>query len=283
MFFIETIYVFKQNNLLCEVKFFPCVNSITYIMRYQDDSTMRVFVGTSGWMYFWNTGGNLKWYIRNTPFNAVELNASFYRFPFRTMVSSWVRNGRKLRWSIKVNRLITHKFKMSEKAVEAFRRFRELFRPMEKEGLIDFYLFQLPPMIRPTEYNVKKIESFVDKVQLGTMFALEFRHIDWFDKKWERWAERLGITFVSVDAPGFESKIFCSSDRLYLRLHGREEWYSHIYTREEIAEILLKIADMENVDAVYIFLNNNHGMLPTGELIIKLIPELLKTDYKREK
>ena len=37
---------------------------------------LRVYVGTSGWAYFWNPDG-LDWYVRNSGLNAVELNASF--------------------------------------------------------------------------------------------------------------------------------------------------------------------------------------------------------------
>ncbi|MQK95352.1 DUF72 domain-containing protein, partial [Escherichia coli] len=42
---------------------------------------MDIFVGTSGWAYSWNIGGSLQWYSDNTDLNAIELNASFYRFP----------------------------------------------------------------------------------------------------------------------------------------------------------------------------------------------------------
>ena len=48
---------------------------------------MEVFVGTSGWSYGWNKGGNLDWYLRNSHLNAVELNASFYRFPNRNQIA----------------------------------------------------------------------------------------------------------------------------------------------------------------------------------------------------
>ncbi|MEM2358961.1 MAG: DUF72 domain-containing protein, partial [Nitrososphaerota archaeon] len=35
------------------------------------------FVRTSGWLYDWNSGGTLDWYLANSGLNAVELNASF--------------------------------------------------------------------------------------------------------------------------------------------------------------------------------------------------------------
>ncbi|RLE86352.1 MAG: DUF72 domain-containing protein, partial [Thermoprotei archaeon] len=58
---------------------------------------MEIYVGTSGWLYDWNIGGNLEWYVKFSSLNTVELNASFYRFPFRNQVRSWARKGSKLK------------------------------------------------------------------------------------------------------------------------------------------------------------------------------------------
>jgi len=38
---------------------------------------MKIFVGTSGWSYSWNEGGNFDWFVENSNLNAVELNVSF--------------------------------------------------------------------------------------------------------------------------------------------------------------------------------------------------------------
>ena len=231
-----------------------------------------VYVGTSGWNYFWNKGRNLSWYIENTGFNAVELNMSFYRFPIPTLPKYWSRIGSSLAWSIKVNRLITHRMRFSERSIDVWKRFRRLFEPMERKGLIHFYLFQCPPSLRPTQKTIENIERFVMHAELGENMALEFRNNEWFRPKWEEWGENLGITLVSVDAPDFRGVILRTSDRIYVRLHGRTEWYHHLYTRKEMMEILQKIrGKLNGVQAIYFFLNNNHGMLPTGELIIETI------------
>jgi uncharacterized protein YecE (DUF72 family) len=106
---------------------------------------MDLFVGTSGWYYSWNEKRSLDWFVANSGLNTVELNASFYRFPFSNMVKSWARKDQALRWAVKVNRLITHRFKFSEKAYSAWQRFRDLFSPLDAN--VDFYLFQLHPRI----------------------------------------------------------------------------------------------------------------------------------------
>ncbi|MEM1943062.1 MAG: hypothetical protein QXO30_03050 [Candidatus Caldarchaeum sp.] len=51
---------------------------------------MECFVGASGWFYSWNPDGSLDWFVRNPGLKAVELNMSFYRFPFPNMLRSWV-------------------------------------------------------------------------------------------------------------------------------------------------------------------------------------------------
>ena len=111
----------------------------------------KIFVGTSGWTYEWNSEGTLSWYVENSGLNCVELNASFYRFPFPSQVKSWALKGCGLRWIVKVNQLITHRFKLNEKALGLWGRFKELFDPLDK--FVDFYLFQLPPTFTPKSFE----------------------------------------------------------------------------------------------------------------------------------
>ncbi|MCR8463077.1 MAG: DUF72 domain-containing protein [Candidatus Korarchaeota archaeon] len=244
---------------------------------------MILYVGTSGWNYFWNKGGSLEWYIENVEFNAIELNMSFYRFPHASLPKSWARRGRTLAWAIKVNQLITHRCRFGEKAFDLWKKFRSLFEPMEKEGIIKFYLFQCPPSLRPTVTAVERLEKFIQETSLGDTFAIEFRNKEWFNQKWEKWLRNLGATMVSVDAPDFVNQVFKTTNKLYMRLHGRTAWYSHVYSEEELLEIFVKVREkISPSDEVYFFLNNNHGMLPTGELIIRVakkhMPEL---EYRR--
>src|SRR5690606_23879223 len=107
------------------------------------DSHMEVHVGTSGWAYAWNRGGSLAWFAEHSGLDAIELNASFYGFPSEKSVLSWADAGSGLRWSIKVNRSVTHRHRFNEKAVAVWERFRERFLPLD--DLVDFYLFQAPP------------------------------------------------------------------------------------------------------------------------------------------
>lgn len=227
---------------------------------------MKFFVGTSGWYYDWNNDLNFDWYINNSRLNAVELNASFYRFPFPNQIKSWVRKGSHLRWAIKVSRLITHQFKFSEKSIEVWQRFYDLFSVME--DLIDYYLFQLPP--RFTTQQKDKLSHFISCIKTNEKLALEFRDASWFDESIVKWAESLGITLVSIDAPGFPKTIFNTSKSVYLRMHGRTSWYAHNYTIKELKEVAERISNV-CADRVYIFFNNNHSMLKNAQDMIKIL------------
>ena len=232
---------------------------------------VEFYVGTSGWSYFWNKGGSLDWFVANSGLNAVELNASFYRFPFPSMVRYWAGKGRDLRWAIKVNRLITHRFRFGGKAFKLWMKFRDLFSPMD--DLVDFYLFQLPPFMTP-KYALR-IEDFAGKTGLNWRFALEVRNIEWFDDEWLKWALDLGVTWVSVDSPDFPLEVFNTSGMVYVRMHGKTSWYNHVYSDDELEEVLRKIIAAKP-DRAYVFFNNNHGMLVNARKTLKLYTALLE-------
>ncbi len=232
---------------------------------------MQIFVGTSGWSYSWNEGGNFEWFVRESNLNAIELNASFYRFPFPSHINSWAKKTKNLRWAIKVNQLVTHVFKFSEKAYLTWEKFKNLFKPLEE--FIDFYLFQTPPNF--SDKNKDKIEKFIKFTNLKEKFAFEPREDSWFKKENYEWAKNLNITWVSMDAPVFPRDIINLNGIVYLRMHGRTEWYSHYYYDEELIEVAKRIIKTKP-EKVYIFFNNNHSMLENAQRMKKILENQIK-------
>lgn len=227
---------------------------------------MDAFVGTSGWYYEWNKKKNLNWFVENSGLNSVELNASFYRFPAPSSIQSWSTKGAKLRWSVKVHRSITHLRQFGESALETWENFRELFEPLDH--LIDFYLFQAPPKFD----DAAKALGFAEETGLGERFALEIRNKELLGND-ELCAELLDkVTLVSVDSPDYRDRIF-PGKIVYMRMHGRESWYSYNYTREEIEETARKINEFEP-EKVYIYFNNNHNMLENARTALKVFEEM---------
>lgn len=230
---------------------------------------MEVYVGTSGWLYDWNEGASLDWYIEESGLNAVELNASFYRFPFRNQVASWSRKGQKISWVVKVHRSITHIRRMSEKAIDIWFKFYDLFKPMDH--LIDYYLFQLPPNYTCKKENLEKIKVFSETVNLGLRMAVEFKHESCFNESIRSWGEENNIMIVSIDAP-IATWIVSVKDMVYLRVHGREVWYGYEYSENELKQLASEIKKL-SPRRVHVFFNNNHWMLENARLMKKLLEE----------
>jgi uncharacterized protein YecE (DUF72 family) len=224
-------------------------------------------VGTSGYSYFWNLGvpTPFEWYV-NQGFNTVEINASFYSFPSPTWVKAWLKAPRDFDFSIKVHRSITHYTKLSEKALKLWGRFKEPFKPIEDR--IAFWLFQMPQNFKPNERNITKLTHFFTNLNLGERAVVEFREESWWRRKDDLKAS--GVSFCSVDAPALPRDIISLNDIIYLRLHGREEWYAYVYSRDELEEIVKRVKEVD-AKKVYIYLNNDLGMLENGKLLIKML------------
>ena len=222
----------------------------------------NIYIGTSGWSYDWNQGRSLDWYLTASGLNSIELNMSFYRFPYPNMITSWAKKGKNLAWVIKVHRSITHFQKLNTKALERFQRFKTLFAPLE--DLIHYYLFQLPPSFT----DIATLEHFIE--QVGTeKIAVEFRHPNLFTKELIEWGKKHTLLLVSIDAPQLPRMIM-SQETIYERIHGRTSWYSHDYQDQELQEIKTRIL-ANNPKTVYVFFNNNHAMLQNAMRMNKLL------------
>jgi len=227
---------------------------------------VEVYVGTSGWLYSWNLGRSLEWYVENSGLNAVELNASFYRVPNRRQVERWAEVGGSLRWAVKVYRGVTHFGRLAN--VERVKNFLSVFEPMDE--VIDFYLFQMPPTFHKTDKNAARVRQAAEL--LGRRAAFEFRHPSWFSRETVNWAEQMGFTLVSVDSPDV-TWIVATGGVVYLRMHGRTLWYSHYYEEDELKAVAEEIVKLRP-DKVYVFFNNNHAMLENARAMYKILKSL---------
>lgn len=237
---------------------------------------VEIYIGTSGWSYDWNPDG-FRWYALSSGLNAVELNASFYRIPYKSMVIGWLKYSRekKIRWSVKVHRRVTHvhRLKMPQ-ALEWFNRLRGVIEPLEEFKVLDFYLFQLPPTYSAHPSNWRRIEEFFSKIDLGWKAALELRHPTWFTSEWVDKAREHEITIVSIDSP--EYRFYTrSGPYVYVRMHGRTLWYAHRYSRKELIDVAKKTLELGG-QKIYVFFNNDHDMLDNARELKKIFEEIVK-------
>jgi uncharacterized protein YecE (DUF72 family) len=224
---------------------------------------MLVCTGTGGWYYGWNPEKSLDWYIANSRLNAVELNASFYRFPFHNQITSWVRKGSGLSWAVKVHRSVTHTHRFNEQGLSVWERFREAFRILDP--YVAFYLFQAPPSFT----GIDRLIRFSGDADLGERFAFEIRNPALLgdDAACRRLQDH--VTLVSVDSPDHANRIF-AGDAIYLRMHGREEWYRYEYSWEELGETadLIRAAGPKRV---HVFFNDDQAMLGNARIMRELL------------
>jgi uncharacterized protein YecE (DUF72 family) len=226
---------------------------------------MDILVGTSGWSNpIWNPNG-LQWYQKHSGLNVIELNMSFYQLPTHDQIEVWVSESKGFVWAVKVNRSITHFFRFNKLALEKFNEFKALFKQLDSQ--VSYYLFQLPSHAHPTIRN--DIEAFFKKSNLASRFALEWRNPKWFVKEHIDWALSLGITLVSTDSPSIPRDILCTSDTVYLRLHGRSDWFEHHYSRKELAHIahLVKNTGCKRVIAI---LDNGSSQLRNAQKLFAI-------------
>ncbi len=221
---------------------------------------MQVHVGCSGWFY-WHWRGLFYpaesrpdiWFKHYTAnFRTVELNAPFYGWPKLATVHGWRRNAPEgFRYSVKVNRLITHEKRMvhTRMLVEEFYKFGEILGPT-----LGCFLFQFPPSYR---YTASRLDSISRQLDRRYCSAVEFRHHSWWrERVYRRFRER-GITFCIVGAPRIPEDFVVTGDVIYVRLHGRSRWYRHDYTDAELNEYAVKIRDSGAREAWVYFDNDN--------------------------
>jgi uncharacterized protein YecE (DUF72 family) len=55
-------------------------------------------------------------------------------------------------------------------------------------------------------------------------------------------------------------------------MHGRTEWYAHLYSFEELKEVAERILNIKPEKA-YVFFNNDHAMLENSRKMLSILKE----------
>ena len=221
----------------------------------------KYYIGTSGWVYpHWREVfyppklAQSKWlefYTRH--FSTVELNTSFYRLPTEKAFSNWRDNSPDdFVYAVKVSRFITHikRLKDVEEPIETF-----LGRARHLEEKLGPLLYQLPPNMRR---NDERLDAFLSLLPREHRHVVEFRHESWLDEEVFAILRRHHVGFCVFDMPGLACPLVSTADFAYIRFHGSSGLYSSCYREEELERWAKRIALLgENLDAVYIYFNND--------------------------
>jgi len=228
---------------------------------------MEIHVGCSGWFY-WHWKGLFypeevpthrwfKHYVKH--FKTVELNAPFYSWPKPATVKGWKRNApTNFRYSVKVNRIITHEKRMvgTKRLVREFCGIADVLGPQ-----MGCFLFQLPPSYRYTPARLKSIVTQIAAARCdpAARYAIEFRHKSWWRAAVLRAFTKANLIFCSVSAPRLPDDLLKTSEALYVRFHGRTRWYRHDYTSAELRGWAEKIQRSGAREAWVYFNNDREG------------------------
>jgi uncharacterized protein YecE (DUF72 family) len=202
-------------------------------------------IGCSGWFY-WGWRGKFyplavpthRWFAHYAKhFKTVELNAPFYSWPKGATVRSWVRQAPKnFLYSIKVNRFITHDFRMEGTAMLVEQFYLDVAVPLGRR--MACFLFQFPPSFR---YTKKRLGAICKQLDPTYRNVVEFRHKSWWNAEVYKALRRRKIIMCAVSAPRIPDKLVRTADDIYVRLHGTTRWYRHDYSNEELASWAEKI------------------------------------------
>ena len=236
----------------------------------------KIWVGTCGQVVAWKKFFEL--------FSALELNATFYKFPTERQVKNWKKHLEEGKQkgaflAMKAHQLFTHPlnsptWKRSEFSPEERKKFKDLVgclkwneftktqlqrtKVLAEELGIDFILFQLPQACAKEREN---FFSFLKKARelLPAKIGLEIR---WDDLSLLQEGRALNITpvFDPFLEPTLRKEFFPELDFLYLRLHGTKDPrgrlnYRHRYGAQELRILKAWILEAK-AGKICVFFNN---------------------------
>lgn len=225
-------------------------------------TTPEIQVGCSGWFY---------WHWRDTfypadlptklwfehyaqQFKTVELNAPFYSWPTVAAVQGWLRQigRRKFFYTVKACELITHvkRFTGTKTLIRDFGYIADLLGPR-----MGCFLFQLPPSFR---YSAARLERIVTQLDPARRNVVEFRHQSWWNERVFEAFRAANVIFCSCSGPRLPDELVKTADDVYLRFHGKKQWYRHDYTAEELAMWSEKIRT-SGATRVWAYFNNDRN------------------------
>ncbi len=217
-------------------------------------------VGTSGWTYddwsgpFYPPGvkgvQRLEYYAQR--FDAVEINATFYRTPSEKVIDSWNRRlPPDFHLVVKGPRRVTH-FKKLIDFEEPLQLFLDRVLVLKTLKVV---LWQLPPSLHR---DLDRLKAFLEALPRDVRHAVEFRHPSWWNQETAALLAEDEACFVILSHPRLPAEIIPTTDFLYLRFHGLgRRLYQYDYSFEELRTWAEGLAPHLAGRDLYAFFNND--------------------------
>lgn len=257
----------------------------------------KIVVGTSGYIFPDWRGSfypeklpQSRWLeFYSNHFDAVEINATYYRLPSRSSFQSMAeRTPVGFSFWIKVPGEITHRGGDLPTTME---NFLQCIDPIRQAGRLKGVLAQYPFSFRPTSDSKSALHQLNQLCQ-GIPLAVETRQFTWQNDEMYAFFQAEGIHYVIPDLPALpglpDNSVKVTSNTAYIRFHGRNKrtWnnpaagdrYDYEYSPAEIEEWLPKLRESgEKAETTFVFFNNCH----MGQAIknAKMLKALLKDQF----
>ncbi|MGM0568537.1 MAG: DUF72 domain-containing protein, partial [Elusimicrobiota bacterium] len=222
----------------------------------------KTLVGTSGFSYrhwkevFYPRDISQKqwfeYYLKY--FDTVELNTTFYHLPKEKTVLNWKKEASEdFVFSLKASRYISH-IKRLKDSRQPLNKFYKSIHPLgKKSGPV---LFQLPARAKK---NIERLKTFLKNLRLFPgRKVVELRHPSWWDDEVFNLLEEERVCFCWFSMPGENPPEICTSDFLYIRMHGKKELYKSPYSEKKLEKLAKKIYKVD-VNKAYIYFNNDYN------------------------
>jgi uncharacterized protein YecE (DUF72 family) len=234
-------------------------------LRYADKAgRIMIRIGTSGWTYDSWKG---RFYPEDLPrkkwleyfsgeFAIVELNASFYHVPKKSVCEGWRSRTRdEFLFAVKLPRIISH-FRKLRNCGDVLGWFFDALSPLVAK--IPVYLVQLPPGFLPES---ETLDSFIGLLPGGRRYAFELRSASPIPQSILGVLRKRNAAACIHDLPGYKSDEPLTADFVYVRFHGYRSRYGGSYPNEVLASWASRIREwgVRGLDVFAFFNNDTEG------------------------
>jgi uncharacterized protein YecE (DUF72 family) len=215
-------------------------------------------------------------------FDAVEIDSTYYAIPAPSLFEGMSRRTPPgFRFTVKAPGSITHLPVAAEPSGADLTAFRSCLGALLETGKLAAVLAQFPGSFRPGPQARARLQLMRERWPDVRLVA-EFRHRDWQRESSFRELRALEIGWCNVDEPGLEPLMRPGAESTssigYIRFHGRNaakwwkqdrtpaERYDYLYSADELAAWLPRIAEVSDhaAETYVVFNNHRNGQAATN-------------------
>jgi uncharacterized protein YecE (DUF72 family) len=164
-----------------------------------------------------------------TRYDTVELDGVWYRLPTEKAVADWLASTPShFLFAPKVHRQISHRLRLKPECYDFLQVMLKRLEPLASANRLGPLLLQLPPNLSRDD---GRLSSFLEHLPTTARWAIEFRHVSWYDAAIESLLRQFNVSWVAADTDERAAECRDTADFWYVRLRrsayddaNLEEW-----------------------------------------------------------